>query len=264
MTETIPTEPPPPTLPEAPRRITRRASRRAWGEAPVRFWWKCAIVVAVVTIYISVYHIHNALRERKLRHEGVPIVATIVEVNGTPRANFAVLRDDNVRVKVSGVLPDGRKLENVPLVLPPAESYAKVGEPLKLVVDPADPEHRWAEASEEILPWWRVLAVTLFLLLPVILILLALAEWRRRQMLAVWRDGREVDAVVVSSKHSATAPMSRMLYFTIVNGFDKRIFKTLYPTRAGLPRPGDVLHMVALHDRPQRAIVAELYNGGGG
>ena len=46
MTETIPTKPPPPTLPEAPRRITRRASRRAWGEAPVRFWWKCAIVVA--------------------------------------------------------------------------------------------------------------------------------------------------------------------------------------------------------------------------
>ena len=58
--------------------------------------------------------------------------------------------------------------------------------------------------------------------------------------------------------------MSRTLYFTLASAFDKRIFKTLYPTRAGVPQPGDVLHMVALHDRPQRAIVAELYNEGGG
>src|SRR4051812_48653849 len=124
MTQAIPTEPAPPTLPETPRPVTRRASRRAWGEAPVRFWWKCAIVVAIVTAYISVYHIQNALQQRKLVREGVPVVVTVVEVNGTPRQGFAVLRDDNVRVKVSGVLPDGQKLENVPLVLPPAEAYA--------------------------------------------------------------------------------------------------------------------------------------------
>jgi hypothetical protein len=253
----------PPALPATPRPITPRAARRAWGEAPVRFWWKSALVVALVTLYIAAFHVQSALRQRRLMRAGTPLMATITEVNGTPRANFTVVRDDEVHVKVTGTLPDGKELKDLPLALPASPGrYAKVGAELKLMVDPSDPEHRWAEETDEILPWWRVLAVPLFLLLPVMLILMALAEWRRRQMLAVWREGQALEAVVVSSKHAATAPMSRIVQFTPAHGSDKRVFKTLYPTRAGTPVPGDLLHMIALPNQPQRAIVARLYQEG--
>src|SRR5439155_14956913 len=78
------------------------------------------------------------------------------------------------------------------------KGYAVLGSMINLRVNPNDPED-WVEASDEVKPWWNVLAVPLFGFLPVMVILLGLAELRRRQMLAVWRDGREVDGVVVST-----------------------------------------------------------------
>jgi hypothetical protein len=55
------------------------------------------------------------------------------------------------------------------------------------------------------------------------------------------------------------APRSRICRYTIIDGDDRRVFPTLYPTRHGEPQRGELLDMILLHDQPGRAIVADFY-----
>lgn len=254
MTETA--DAAPLELPPAPRRVTPRVAKRAWGEAPVRFWWKSAAGVAIVAAVVGWGLVSNELRYRGLMTRGTPIKAAIVEVRGTSRAGYAVPRDDAVEVKLRARLPDGNVLDFQAL-LEPGSGYAKVGDELPIRVDPQNPR-RWAE-QREVLPWWRIVAVPALMLLPIALLLLGVAAWRRLRVLRVWRDGARARGVVTEVRHSATAPRSRVIRYTIADGPDRRVFKMLYPTRAGVPAPGDVLNLIVDADRPADSIVAELY-----
>lgn len=256
MTQTLSYKP---ALPSAPRQVTHRAARRAWAELPVQMWWKCAAAVLVVAAVVGYDASAGRMRDSALMTRGIPVKATLVEVKQTTRAGFAVVRDDNVPVKLLWRNPDGTD-RKVDVVLPPAPGYAKVGEELDIRVDPNDPT-RWGEVKE-LLPWWRVLAVPLILLLPIALLLAALAWWQRRRVLEVWRDGRRADGVVVDSKHAAMSLRSRICRFTYADGRDRRVFKMLYPTRHGVLRKGDPIELIALPDAPHRAVAAELYLAG--
>jgi hypothetical protein len=90
-------------------------------------------------------------------------------------------------------------------------------------------------------------------------IILAIAGWRRRGVLRTWRDGIRAAGVVVDIKHSAAAPRSRLVRFTFAEGPDRRVLTALYPAGAALPRPGDPLVLLVPLDRPDDAIVADLY-----
>jgi hypothetical protein len=244
-------------LPPVPRPITARAASRAWAEQSVQMWWKSALAVAIVMAGVTAMQLRDHLRRKNLLEHGLPVKATVIELDGRKisTGSFQPMRDVELPVKLRGTLPDGRPFE-FDGNLPTAEGKAQLGADLDLRVDPQD-HSRWIEVGKQ-----RPLTQTLmavYLLLPVVFLLLALAWWRRNGVLKVWENGRLREAVVVDCRHSPLAPRSRVCRYTLADGEDRRVFQTLYPTRLGVPQRGDVLHMLVLHDQPGRAVVADLY-----
>ena len=84
---------------------------------------------------------------------------------------------------------DPKSLETLGLL---ARAFVIIGQPVTIRVDPNDPEYWTARTEPTSLP--RELVGGL-IPLPLVLILLAVALWQWRRMLAMWRDGRVVDRV---------------------------------------------------------------------
>ena len=247
------------SIPAVPRPVTRQARRRAWAEAGVQVWWKSALVVLLVCAYVAYIHIEEATTQRRLFQKGVVVDARAVKVLGVTakdNARYGSQRDQTIPVEFETILPDGR-LVTLEGYLPPGPGWIKVNQEMKLRVDPDDLTN-WAEVSD-ILPWWRVLAVPLFLMLPIALILLAIAWWRRRRVLKVWEQGIAGEAVAVEVRHSAISPLSRVVRFTLAEGEDKRVFTTLFSNRSGIPARGDSFAVVYPYDQPGRAIAVQNY-----
>jgi hypothetical protein len=246
-------------LPPVPRPVTRRAARRAWGEARVRFWWTSALAVLLVAAYIAAGGIREALKLRRVVRDGVDVTATAWRVQGvtaSDNANFGVQRDQSVPVDFRATLPDGRTIE-FGGYLPAANKWIKVNQKVKLRVDPDDPSN-WTEQANP-RSWWHVTGIALFIVLPIAAVLLGIALWRRRAVLDVWRRGEPAEGIVLDVRNPAAAPRSRVVHFSLADGRDRRVFKMLYPLRAGLPHKGQALNLLTLPDRPQGAIVADLY-----
>jgi hypothetical protein len=247
------------TLPAAPRPLNRHVVRRSWGEGKVRFWWMSALVVLAVASYVGSQRVAEELKHRRLINNGVLTKATAFEVSGVSEhqnRNFAVMRDQKIPVKFNAVMPDGKIVE-FGGYLEPSDGYIRVNDKMDLLVDPKDP-NTW---SEDVKPqsWLHVLSIPLFMMLPVAALALGMAELRRRQVLAVWRDGIRTSGVVVAVKHTAAAPLSRVVHYTLADGRDRRVFKVLYPGNAGVPSRGDPLTLIVPDQGPQDSLVAELY-----
>ena len=243
-------------IPNAPRRVTKTASRRAWAEQQVQMWWKSALVISVVALVVGAHASYTTLAERNLLQNGLRINALITEVRGVTRPNYAQPRDDSVPVKLRWVMPNGEEVK-LATDLPPGPGYAKVGELLSICVDQSNPRN-WVE-QKSLLPWWRVLALPVIMMLPIALLLLAIALLQRMRVLRVWRNGKLSRAIVVDSKNVSTSPRSRLIRYTIVDSPDNRIFKLLIPVRAGVPRDGELFEVLALPETPGRAVAAKLY-----
>jgi len=256
MTQTAPTKL---TLPATPRPLNRHVVRRSWGEGKVRFWWMSALVIVVVAGIVGGGQVQQELKHRHLINHGALVHAIAFEVAGVTEhqnRNFSVMRDQKVQVKFNAVMPDG-KIEEFGGYLEPSDGRIRVNEKIDLLVDPNDTSN-W---SEDVTPqsWWHVLEIPLFMMLPLAGLALGVAELRRRQVLAVWRDGIRTGGVVVAVKHTAAAPRSRIVHYTLADGRDRRVFKTLYPGSAGVPNRGDPLTLIVPDQGPQNSIVAELY-----
>jgi hypothetical protein len=247
-------------LPPIPRPVTRRASWRAWAEPAVQVWWKSALVVAIVMIYVTTLQVRQHLVRNKLLEHGIPVKAQIVYLNyrRLEQGAYQARRDIELPTtlkQVEGTMPNGQPFEWSGM-LPKTEGLAHLGSFMDLRVDPADYTH-WVEVGQT-----RTLAdefTAMFLLLPVVILLLGIAQWQRVRALRVWRSGKLREAVVVDCRHSATAPRSRVCRYTFADGDDRRVFHTLYPTKYGVPQRGDVLHMIVAPDRPNSGIIADFY-----
>jgi hypothetical protein len=244
-------------IPPTPRPVTRRALLRSWAEPSVQMWWKSAVVVALVMTYVTVIQVREYMRRRYLLEHGLPVKVIVQELNdrkvGT--GSYHPMRDVELYVKLVGVLPDGSPFEYRGM-LPKAEGFAELGGQLELRVDPNN-HARWVEVGKQRPLRHEFMAV--FLLMPLIVILLAIARWQRMKVLNVWRHGKLRDAIVVDSRHSSMAPRSRVCRYTIPDGEDRRVFQTLYPSKHGVPQRGDVLPMIVLPEKPGRGVVADLY-----
>ncbi|MEO6437090.1 MAG: hypothetical protein ABIP55_15205 [Tepidisphaeraceae bacterium] len=246
-------------IPPVPRPASPRAARRSWGEARVQGWWKLALLVLLITAFVAYNQAGEAIKQRRLAEKGVLVDAKAVKVMGvTEKDNprYGGIRDQSIPVELETILPDGR-IATLTGYLPPGEGWIKVNQELKVRVDPNDLTN-WAEVGD-ILPWWRVFTIPLFLMLPVALVLLGLAWWRRQRVLRTWSQGLRARAVVVGLRHSATAPLSRIIRFTLAEGEDRRVFIALFPNKAGIPAKGDAFTLIYPYGRPDHGIVAELY-----
>src|SRR5262249_2311071 len=152
---------------------------------------------------------------------------TAVEVAGVTAAhnpNFGVQRDDTVPVKLEARLPGGQEIKMAG-TLPKGTGWLKVGGEVEVYVDPKDPT-QWVEVAD-LGTWWELVAIPMIMLLPVALLLLAFAWWRRRKILDVWRNGKLVDGTIVRCAHAPIAPRSKVCHYNVPG--DRRVFKMLYP-----------------------------------
>ena len=244
-------------MPPAPREVTPRVRRRAWGDIHVRFWWLSALAVALVIGYFTAHRVREALRDRALIRDGIPVKTTIKTAGEKYIAGQSEMRNSFKPVTLLGTLPDGQEREFRGEV-PPGPGYLIIGSPLEIRVARDDPSE-WT-AQLEPLPWSRELALSL-MFLPLIVLLLLVAYLMRRRVLRVWERGEPAEAVIKEVKHSAYAPRSRVLRFSLAAGDDRRIFTTLCPPGVAVPAVGEQIQLLMLPSQPNRAIWTRPYVG---
>src|SRR5688500_12199482 len=251
---------PPPQLHIVPRALTPRARRRSWNELPVRIWVILAVAVTFITAYFTVSTYLGGRYGRWLITNGVPVSAELHRVQGTLDRRQVFRRSDRLQVELNYDVPGHPRVMYAEGALTPLRDQVpvqqvRVGDRVPVRVDPNRPRV-WTDLTEP-LPWLAEFTIVLFLL-PLLALLAAVALWRRWQVLGVWRKGTVAPAVVVAQKHTAVAPRSRLLRFTLADGTDRRVWSTLVPARLA-PAPGESMWVIFPPGNPARAIVADLY-----
>jgi hypothetical protein len=247
-----------PALSPPPRNVTPRARRRAWAEPRVRFWWLASAALLLVAGYFAITQGSRWAEQSRLVRQGEHVTATIVEVEGIARQGFRSPTPADVVVEFTL----GEATHRVPGRIEPQEAEAVMTQQtLAVSVDRRDPS-RWVARTVAPALGRELLAV--WLLLPPG-ILLALGAWLAwRSVLATWRDGQPLAALVVDVGQSAVAPLSRAVRCTPRDGRDSRILTVYLPQRhaAGL-QPGDPLWLIAPPAQLHKAIPATPYEGSG-
>jgi hypothetical protein len=261
-----------PPLPAPPRPLNPRARRRSWQELSVRIWSVLAVVLALITLYFTVA---TALQGRQLRWllaHGQLIHADVYEINGTQERRITFKRSDPLRVWVKFALPGHPDVvgERMLAQLPDPKATIRVGEKLDIRVktddiQPLNPIEKpgimlantWTDRT--VAPPWHVQYTVVLLLVPLLLMVSAIAWWQRSRVLGIWRDGAAAAARVIGHRHTAVAPRSRIVRFTLQDGSgDRRVWTALHPAH-DLPAVGSLIWIVHAVDHPGRAIVARLY-----
>ena len=224
-----------------PREVTPLVRRRAWGDIHVRFWWLSAIGVILVVGYFSLFQIQRALRDREIIRNGILVQTTIKKAGERDMPGHSVLREGDTPVVLVGRLPGEFEDRTFTGSVGPGPGYLKVGQPLPIRVDPKDPQV-WT-ARQQVKSWAEELSLSL-MFLPLIVALLIGAVVVRRRILGVWRNGVPIEGTVVDLRHSAWAPLSRVVRYSLVNSTDRRIFSALAPTRTA-PAKGETIQLLA-------------------
>jgi hypothetical protein len=269
-----PTHQPPPA---APRPVTAGASRRSWFEPRVRAFWLVGLVLGGVSVALSSLQYVESSHDRRLIERNYRGWALITEAGGFSLKGHTVT-DPGALFKLEMHLPDRAPYELARLApLPPGTiTYATtrpgqvpasgagesgpaprftVGRYAPVFVNPNDPNDFTARVSVSAL---SELAVGLAFV-PVAILLLAIAFFNRWRILSIWKRGEPAVAMVVDTRYSAVAPLSRIVRFTLRDSHDPRIFSVIIPTRFGRMQAGDEFYVVHPRRGPQQAIVAGLY-----
>jgi hypothetical protein len=213
------------------------------------------VLVGIITCYFIVTRVQEARQDRWLIENGVDVVAKFTVVNGDPVPKRRPRNEPmavSIKFKLNGV---EHKLD-IPRLEAKPNAYAVVYEDFKIKVDPNDPT-RWTEETQP-KPWSQELTVVGFLL-PVLVLLAIIVMWKRRGVLKTWASGELVAGSVVETRHTAVAPLSRVVRFTLSDSDDRRIWSTLMPAGAGIPDQGETIWLIVPPNNPGRAIVAKLY-----
>ena len=243
------------SLPPVPRPLTAKARRRSWAELPLRNWLVVAIFVLLGTIYFACIQTAGWYSDKKLVEGGVPVVAHIDQIEGISRVGQVFDVSTSPWTRLTFTLPGEKNARTVALQLEPAKAKVRVGDSLPIRVDPKD----WSRVTE------RTAARSLprelsgvFILGPLFLIAAALVLWRRSQVLAVYRNGDVVDAVILDTKATALAPRSRLVRYALEEG--GRVRSLLLPATAGNFEHGQTLPVITLKKNLNAGVAATLYS----
>jgi hypothetical protein len=134
-----------------------------------------------------------------------------------------------------------------------------VGNTIPLRVDPSDPEHFTARQSPVTLMPHLVAGLSL---LPLVAVAVAVAAWRRRRLLHLWKTGELLPAVVIRTSGVAVAPSARAVECTATDSDDKSVRRAYIPSANGatVPGRGDLVWLIVSPDRAGPAIAANWFS----
>ncbi len=230
--------------PPVPRPVEGLARRRSWTEPRVRAWWLGGLFLLAVAVYFTSQGWIAWNDQTSLIEHGTPLEAKV----------FAV-HDDNQYLRLPGKSVDptkevilqfpwqGAVHETRPALVIGHHGFLTVNDILQIRVSPKDPEH-WTEQT-------RVGPISDYVLggllvLPVALVLLALASLARRRVLRTWKYGNEVTAIALECRNTPLAPHSRWVRCTPADESDSRMFFVYVPQRGGVIAEGSVVSILAM------------------
>ena len=247
-----------PSLPPVPRPRTHRVCRRSWGEMSVRVWLVLAGVVLLVTVYFTVTRVSEAMDDRWLVQHGTAVRAKVETAMGVPVPK-RLPRNEPIDTTLSFTLPDGKRHEIAARLEAKPGAFVQPGTELPIKVDPNAPD-RWTERTEP--QSWKAELTVVGMLLPLLVLLIGAALWKRMGVLRIWRNEPLAAGTVVEVRHTAVAPRSRVVRFTLRDSADRRVWAALLPTSAGIPARDETLWLICPPNNPGRAIPAKTYHEG--
>jgi hypothetical protein len=235
--------------------LTRLVLRRSWQERHVRLWWVLAAAVLGVSVYYAVERTYAWYEEARLIKTGTRLDAEVIhwEKGGAhaPREKV-VAADSPVVIEYEF---NGQKYQQFG-VLAGRKAQILTGHRYPVLIDPANPD-RWTARTEPASLPHELVAV--MLLLPLAVVLFALAGVSRRRVLKTYREGGAVLGEVVAVGHTAAAPFQRMVRCAVhAAGGEVRIARVLLPP-AKVPPVGSPIWLIAPAGRPQFGLPAALF-----
>ena len=243
----------PPEPPAPPRGLTAAARRRSLLEPRVRFWWLAGLALLAASVYFAATRAMNWVEEVRIVRRGTPVTAVVQRVgqgevegqhNLSPSNPVTMLFEFKGKpYYVSGYL-EGR------------QEPISLKDKVSIKIDPADPE-RWTYRAD--VPPMTQGLVGAVLVAPFAAGALAVSYLLRGKVLSTLKNGRAVPFVVVDTKQTALAPLSRTVRCTPLEGVDRRLTSVFVPMKLADPRPGDVLWLIHPPNNPKAAIPALVY-----
>jgi len=242
----LPAVPPPPP---APRDVTRAASRRAWHEPRVHFWWIVAIGLLVGAAWLAAEQTVRWNYDASLIRNGTRVDAVAwlwgARVKGRP-----IAEDDVAKIEFDWK-GQPQVLENQRIVGRGVPTHS--GDTIPIFVDPKDPT-RWTARTAPASLANMLVGSAAVVVISALLLLVSVVK--RRGVLATWRNGEARPAAVVETSHTALAPRSRLVRCALTDGSDKRLINVCIPLRAATLQPGDGLWLIMPPGKPEKSVAA--------
>lgn len=223
-------------------------------EPRVRSLWVLAILLLTAGAWLTVLQLGERQRENDLIRNNKPVVAT-VWMPGVAREAGRPLNVDGPIIIVFDYQGAPKEVEGT---LSERPAKLQSGDTVLIRHDPANPR-RWTNRTQP-RPVWRDL-VAMFILAPAVLGCLAMAWLVRRGILRLWREGTARAAVVVDIRHSALAPLRRLVRCTLRDQRGGRLL-SVYVPGGGTLKADEVIWLLTPPDRYDRAIAADMFGGG--
>jgi hypothetical protein len=227
-----------PAPPEPPRPVTPRARSGSWTEPRVRAWWLAAAGVLIVCLYFLTSRYLQWRKDMVLIRDGQPIEAYVYSADGYPIPGRRRPPTSPVELHYE---VGGKKYQVQGYLTGRKDSFV-VHTNVPIRVDPDNPARFTAREEPTSLTLQLVGGL---ILLPFTALLAIVAFVQRARLLALWRNGRTLDAIVLDARHTALAPRSWLVRCAPADPEDKRVLSVYVPGRAQPPARGEGLWLVA-------------------
>jgi hypothetical protein len=209
------------------------------------------VVLVLIATYYAASRYYVWSRERYLIEHGTTVQAEVMGANPNADAPNGQVYSADTAVDLQYTYNGRTYRQHGQLDGRTRQIFSRTTVPL--IIDPGNPDH-WTGRTKVASLIHQMLSA--MLLLPIAIVLFALAIGRRSRVLAIYQQGEEIIAEVVGEGHSAAHPLSRLLKCAV--RADSRVVTVLLPARVA-PRVGETLWLIAPPNRPDKAIPAALF-----
>ena len=239
-------------LPPPPRPITPAARRRSWAEPAVRAWLLGALILVAFAGYSIGTSILARADQNWLLSHGKAVEATVWPNGRSSASGIAYPAEGSFTLR----FPWNDKVAKIETSFPERREMIMSGSAMTLYVDPADPAH-WTMKSA-VSHWWSGM-ISGIILCALAMLLFMMASLLRRQRLRWFEVGEMLDAIVVDTKTTPLAPLSLAVRCSNPMEEGQRVMTVYLPSWAGRVRAGEMIQLICVKNRPERALAAAAY-----